>query len=120
MFYWVSGGIEPSKGKWDVPGGFLDYHEHPEIGLKREMKEETNLEVEIDHLLGFFMDDSYGKEKMSTLNICFIVRVIGGVPKAGDDIRELSCFIPQGLPSEFAFKNARDTFNLCLRDKKKS
>lgn len=32
---------------WEIPGGRLDPGEHPELGLKREVKEETNLDIEI-------------------------------------------------------------------------
>jgi 8-oxo-dGTP diphosphatase len=41
---------DPHKpGKWDIPGGRLELGENPFLGLKREIKEETNLEVEIKH-----------------------------------------------------------------------
>ena len=41
-------GIEPEKGKIDVPGGFLEVGEHPVDGLKREAREELGVEVEVD------------------------------------------------------------------------
>ena len=34
-------------GVWDIPGGRLDEGENPFLGLQREIKEETNLEIEI-------------------------------------------------------------------------
>ena len=36
---------EPAKGTYDLPGGFLDMHETSEMGVCREVKEETGLEV---------------------------------------------------------------------------
>lgn len=36
--------IRPSSG-WGLPGGFLSHREHPEAGLRREMDEETGLEL---------------------------------------------------------------------------
>ena len=36
-----------SPGKWDIPGGRLDLGENPLEGIKRECKEEVNLDVEI-------------------------------------------------------------------------
>jgi NADH pyrophosphatase NudC (nudix superfamily) len=41
-------GIEPFKGKSDVPGGFLKPGEDPLIGLKRELREELQVEVDIN------------------------------------------------------------------------
>ena len=34
-------GINPSKGLWDLPGGFLEPGEHPEAGFVRELLEES-------------------------------------------------------------------------------
>ena len=36
-----------SPGNWDIPGGRLELGEDPYIGLKRETKEETGLDIEI-------------------------------------------------------------------------
>jgi ADP-ribose pyrophosphatase YjhB (NUDIX family) len=102
---------EPAKGKWDVIGGFLDYHEHPEVGAIREAKEETGLDVKVEKLLGIFMDE-YGPDKYSTLNICYVVSVIGGNPIAGDDIEELKWFSSNQIPSDIAFKNGKDMLGI--------
>lgn len=36
---------EELGGRWELPGGGLDFGESPKEGLKREVKEETNLEI---------------------------------------------------------------------------
>jgi ADP-ribose pyrophosphatase YjhB (NUDIX family) len=46
--------IEPSRGLWTFPGGFLEIGETPEAGAMRETKEEVGLEVEILNLLGVY------------------------------------------------------------------
>lgn len=38
-------------GVWEIPGGKLNLYEDPKLGLKREIKEETGLDVEILHPL---------------------------------------------------------------------
>ncbi|MBD3267434.1 NUDIX domain-containing protein, partial [bacterium] len=37
---------EPAKGTYDLPGGFIDFHETIESGLRREIREEVGLEVD--------------------------------------------------------------------------
>ena len=46
----VKRGIEPGKGKWSLPAGFLEYEESPEKGAVRELEEETGLEANPDDL----------------------------------------------------------------------
>ncbi|MFA6197991.1 MAG: NUDIX hydrolase [Patescibacteria group bacterium] len=108
--------IEPSKGKWDVIGGFLDFGEHPEVGVRREVKEETGLDVIIDGLLGFFMD-TYDQTGDATLNICFVVRAISNQLTPGDDIEEVRWFAPTEIPNDIAFKNGRDMIDAWMNDR---
>jgi NADH pyrophosphatase NudC (nudix superfamily) len=35
------------RGRWDLPGGFLEEDEHPATGVVRETREETGLEVQV-------------------------------------------------------------------------
>ena len=93
---------EPFQGYWDIPGGFLEAGEHPEAGAKRELLEETGLEIEITGLLGFFMD-TYGEGDIPTLNICYLARVTGGQARAGSDAARLHWFPVEELPDRIAF-----------------
>lgn len=45
---------EPAKGLWSVPGGKVERGEYLGASLKREVKEETGLDVTIGDLIGFF------------------------------------------------------------------
>lgn len=47
----IKRGKEPGKGNWSIPGGLVELGETVTEAVKREVKEETGLEVEIDHLL---------------------------------------------------------------------
>jgi ADP-ribose pyrophosphatase YjhB (NUDIX family) len=99
---------EPDQGKWDLPGGFLNEGEEPRDGLRRELREEASLDVE---LLEFFdvVLDRYGEEADSqwTLNLYWTCRVLRGEPTPADDVAELRWFAPDELPpaAELAFRN---------------
>jgi NAD+ diphosphatase len=99
---------EPDKGKWDLPGGFLNEGEDPREGLRRELLEEASLDVEP---LEFFdvVVDRYGDEDDAqwTLNLYWKCRVLDGTPTPADDVVELRWFGRDELPptEELAFRN---------------
>jgi 8-oxo-dGTP diphosphatase len=100
--------VEPFKGRWDIPGGFLEEGEHPLDGLRRELREETGLEVEPVDFLGVWMD-RYGGDSTaeSTLNLYWTAVVTGGEAAPDDDVDELRWFDRHRLPDrdELAFEN---------------
>ena len=99
---------EPFKGYWDVPGGFLEEGEHPLDGLRRELREETGLDVEPVEFLGVWMD-RYGGDSTAeaTLNLYWTAHVTGGEPEAADDVDDLRWFDRDRLPprERLAFEN---------------
>lgn len=111
----VARAIEPFKGYWDIPGGFLDSDEHPAEGAKREMLEETGLVVEPADVLGFWVD-AYSYEGFNTLNICYVARVVGGEAKAGSDAAHVEWFPLDDLPPNIAFNWERPALEK-LRDR---
>lgn len=46
--------IEPRRGYWTLPAGFLELHETPEEGARREAMEEANAAIEIESLLAVY------------------------------------------------------------------
>ncbi len=45
---------EPARGLWSVPGGHVESGEYLQDAVRREVKEETGLDVDIDRLVGIF------------------------------------------------------------------
>jgi 8-oxo-dGTP diphosphatase len=99
------------RGYWDLPGGFVDEHEHPLDCLVRELREETGLEVEPEAFLGVWTD-RYSEDDSGpgTLNLYWRARVVGGEARAADDVSELCWFPLDALPprEEIAFRNVAE------------
>lgn len=94
--------IEPAKGKWDIPGGFINPGESAEKAVVREAEEETSLKVSITGFLGS-LPDVYGNKKVPTLNLCFIAEIVEGEPHPRDDVAALEWFPLERLPLKMAF-----------------
>jgi ADP-ribose pyrophosphatase YjhB (NUDIX family) len=109
---------EPFKGYWDIPGGFLEAGEHPEVGVLREILEETGLHIQLDKLLGIFMD-VYETTGDPTLNIFYTATVSGGEARAGSDASGLQWFDLKALPEQVAFKSAHEVLALLQNGHKK-
>ncbi len=90
---------EVFHGYWDLPGGFLEEGEHPLDGIRRELLEETGLEVEPEEFVGVWMD-RYGdaEDAQATLNLYWTARVLGGEAAPADDVSELRWFRADEFP----------------------
>jgi len=93
--------VDPSKGSWDIPGGFVVAWEHPAEAAIREVREETGLEVRVTRLIEVTVD-TYA-DSVYTLNLYYLAEVVGGIEKPGDDLAELKWFSATELPSDLAF-----------------
>jgi len=105
----VKRAIEPYRGYWDIPGGFLEVDEHPEAGAVREVREETGLSVKPTALFGIYLGRyRHGGGENHCLNIYYTAQVVGGTEEPGDDAATLRWFPPDRLPGEIAFDHAHD------------
>ena len=74
-------------GLWRTPGGRIENEERAEDTLVREMKEELNVEVNVNKFLGFGQDTVTIRKKVSAsrLIIYFECEILSGEPKLGGD-----------------------------------
>lgn len=99
--------IEPAKGKWDIPGGFLEWGESAEEAAIRECREELNVQVRIIDLLGT-ISDIYGPQKIPTLNLCFLAEIVEGKPNAASDVEALAWFGAHEFPKDLSFRHQKE------------
>jgi ADP-ribose pyrophosphatase YjhB (NUDIX family) len=92
---------EPYKGDWSCPAGFMEYDESPEQCAIREIKEELNVDVELDGLFGVYsgMDDP----RTHAILIMYWAKIKGGELKPGDDAEEIRFFAKEEVPQNIAF-----------------
>ena len=90
-------GIEPYKGRWAFPGGFLKMDETAEEGAKRELKEETGLEnAYIQQLHTFSAPNRDPRERVITIAYYALVKI--QEVKGGDDAASARWFPLDEIP----------------------
>ena len=106
----VQRSIDPGRGDWCIPAGFMEWSEHPQQTAIRELKEETGLEISITGMFDIFfgMDDP----RTHAVLILYLADAIGGKAVAADDALDLRFFGFDELPSNIAFQAHRDALEL--------
>ena len=101
-------GIEPGKGWWAQPGGFLEVDETVTEAAIRETLEETGLVVEPGEIVGL-----YSRLEAAVVVIAFEARVVRGEYRLNPEALEIQAFRPEAIPWHgIAFK----TTHWALRD----
>ncbi len=103
-------GTDPEKGKFDVPGGFLEPGEDPVAAVKRELEEELHIEVDVEiEDCVQMVPHEYGDDGDIVLAIGFVARLINGEPRPDDDVDEARWVSMEELDGiEFAWGHDRD------------
>jgi len=112
----VRRGMEPMRGHWSLPSGYVERDETPDATAARETLEETGLQVGVDNLLNVYSFEHQGSGGRGVL-VLYSAHVIGGELRAGDDADEVSTFAPDELPSDIAFESHRQALREWRRAK---
>jgi 8-oxo-dGTP diphosphatase len=110
-------GIEPEKGRMDLPGGFVEVGEHPRDALAREAREELGVEVEVEESPMLLAVHTYGAGGEYVLAIGYRVRIVSGEPSPADDVAEIR-WVPKGEVEtlDFAWEHDRKIARLALEE----
>lgn len=85
--------IEPRRGFWTVPAGFLELHETPEDGARREALEEANARLSIESLLAI-----YSVPRLSQVQLIYRARLARPGFSAGEESLEVGLFSWDDIP----------------------
>lgn len=95
----INRGIEPYKGSWALPGGFMKIDETAEQGALRELQKETGVkDIYIEQMQAFTAVDRDPRERVMTIAFMAFVRQEKYEVIAGDDAAKAQWFPVKSLP----------------------
>jgi mutator protein MutT len=86
-------GGPPLQGEWSIPGGLLDLGETLEQGVRRELAEETGLEVRVLDLIEVFervFPDDQGRTKYHFVILDYLCEAVSGEACAASDVTDVA------------------------------
>jgi ADP-ribose pyrophosphatase YjhB (NUDIX family) len=111
----VRRGVDPARGLWTLPAGYIDAGEDPKSAAERECLEETGLQVCVTNLI----DVIYGQEHPRGAHIVIFYRaeILSGTIRPGDDVDRADYFSKNELPP-LAFSSTNELLNYHFRQER--
>lgn len=88
--------VEPAKGLWSFPGGYVNRGEEVEEAARREVKEETNLDVRLTDLLGVYSE--VDNPVVVLVYLAAPLNDLSTMQAQEEEIMELAFFSPTAMP----------------------
>ena len=93
-------GGPPLEGRWSIPGGMLEVGETLVEGVRRELGEETGIEVRVGDLIEVFERinvDGDGKTRYHFVVVDYLCEAVSGEARAGSDVIDVAWATPSEL-----------------------
>jgi ADP-ribose pyrophosphatase YjhB (NUDIX family) len=100
--------MNPERGKWALPAGYVDAGENPQEAAQREVHEETGLNVEITRLVGIEGgSDKADASGGASIVIIYEANVLNGVARPLDDADAVLWIAANDPLPDIAFESTR-------------
>lgn len=117
----VQRGQEPSKGLWALPGGLVEVGEELKTAVKREVKEECDLDVEVGEVVSvvdLILKDENKKVKYHYILIDYDAKYIAGDLTPKSDVKNANWFTQQEIKQLDVPEVTRQVIDKAFKDLK--
>lgn len=94
--------IDPSRGLWTIPAGYLEHGETPEEGVRREAYEEATADIVLDGLLAI-----YAIRRIGQVQLIYRAHLAEPAFAPGPESLAVRLFDEDALPDQLAFPSVR-------------